>query len=200
MYRKSNQWLGQWSSHTESLFNLLDQTFSNGKALILRGPHIRKIWDNQARLSLHIYKAFMRLESAATNLFRLGHWILALASFFFIHFFPWSRQAHIMYSTPLLTYIYHSSSILPPTTMPCLRRFSAIAVGRGSCLSPRLWTIRTSHPQNAWNHIMQHCRRRICQPRQRQLLFYHQYKVFHHPHHHLHLLHLYLWYCQPIWI
>ena len=69
MYEKSNQWPGRWSSHTESLFNLLDQTFRDGKPSITRGPHTRKAWDDQARSSLDIRKARMRLETAAAKLF-----------------------------------------------------------------------------------------------------------------------------------
>jgi len=69
MYEKSNQTPGRWSSHTESLFHLLDQTFKDGKASITRGPLTRKAWDNQARSSLDIRKARMRLESTAVVLF-----------------------------------------------------------------------------------------------------------------------------------
>jgi hypothetical protein len=71
-YEKSNQSLGRWSTHTESLFNLLDQTFRDGKSSITRAPHTRKIWDNQARSSLDIYRARMRSELAAAALFKHG--------------------------------------------------------------------------------------------------------------------------------
>jgi hypothetical protein len=67
MYEKSNQSPGRWSSHTESLFNLLDQRYTN--ASIVRGPQSRKVWDDQARSSLDIRKARMRLEDAAAKLF-----------------------------------------------------------------------------------------------------------------------------------
>jgi hypothetical protein len=75
MYEKSNQSPGRWSSHTESLFKLLDQTFSDGKLSISRGPHTRTSWDNQSRSSLDIFKARKRLELQAANLFKtaIGH-------------------------------------------------------------------------------------------------------------------------------
>ena len=74
---RSNQEVGRWSTHAESVFNLLDKTFSDsgtGMAVsgsvppISRGPHSHSKWENYARSSLDIKKARLRMEEVAAKL------------------------------------------------------------------------------------------------------------------------------------
>jgi hypothetical protein len=63
--------LGRWSTHTESLFPLVDQTFSDQtqNQFLKRQPLTRGAWGDRARSSLDIKNVRRRLEAAASKLF-----------------------------------------------------------------------------------------------------------------------------------
>jgi len=72
MFEKSMLNLGRWSTHSESLFDLLDRTFTDHDhehPSITRGPLSRSQWNDRARAPLDIKKARMRVEIEASKLF-----------------------------------------------------------------------------------------------------------------------------------
>ena len=70
IFEKSMLNLGRWSSHTESLFNLLDRTFidQHHNTTLSRQPLSRAQWNDRARSSLAIKKARQRVELEAAKI------------------------------------------------------------------------------------------------------------------------------------
>ena len=74
IFEKSTLNLGHWSTHTESLFRLLDvdDMDQTQHPLIKRGLLSQVDWNNRARSPLEIKRACGRLELAAAKLFEFN--------------------------------------------------------------------------------------------------------------------------------